>query len=63
MMESVDIHLILPEEQADALAEMVKRFSWVDARQLAADEQEARLIIDAVITLQAALRGHGFAPR
>jgi len=62
-MESVDIHLILPEEQADALAEMVKRFSWGDAWQLAADEQEARLIIDAVITLQAALREQGFAPR
>ncbi|MBO1907025.1 hypothetical protein KHP60_21170 [Microvirga sp. 3-52] len=62
-MQDVEITLTLPADQAEALAEMAKRFSWSDADQLAADDREARLIVSAVTALQAALRERGFAPR
>jgi hypothetical protein len=60
-MEKLEVTLTDP--QALALAQMVKRITWSDMRQLSADDDEAYAMKDAVIALQAALAAVGYAPR
>lgn len=53
----------LPEAEAMALAQFVKRLCWSDFRVCAVDDAEARTIRSAVDRLRRALRQAGFAPR
>lgn len=57
------ITLEIRDEQAEALAQMVKRFCWQDAQRLAADDQETRAVLDGIATLRSALAREGYAPR
>lgn len=59
----VTIMLDMPDEQAQALAQMVKRFCWHDARLFSSDEKELREILDGVTALRRALAREGYAPR
>lgn len=53
----------LTDEQAEALAQFVKRVGWSEMRQLAVDDNEANVIRFAVDRVQQALAVEGFAPR
>jgi hypothetical protein len=60
------IVLELPNDQAMALAQMVKRFTYDDADRLANPHDGGRerdAILDSTSTLQRALAEAGFAPR
>ncbi len=60
------IILDLPDEQAEALAQMVKRFTWDDAERFANRHDGGRerdAILEGTATLQRALAEAGFAPR
>jgi hypothetical protein len=50
-VSDISIPLVLSEEQADALAEMVKRFGRDDAQRLSADEAEEQAMVEAVIAI------------
>lgn len=60
---TAEIRMELPPDQADALAELVKRIGWSELRALAVDDVEAHAMRDAVETLRRALADGGFAPR
>jgi hypothetical protein len=53
----------LSDEEAMALAQLVKRLTWSDLRGCAIDDAETYTIRDAVGKLQDALAGAGYAPR
>ncbi|HBM2881081.1 TPA: hypothetical protein LVL09_004903 [Klebsiella oxytoca] len=55
--------LQLTDEEAMALAQLVKRLTWTDMRGCAVDDSEAYVISDAVAKLQKSLAEAGFAPR
>jgi hypothetical protein len=55
--------LVLPESQAEALAEFCKRVGWSEMRDCAVDDAEAYEIRAAIDGLRAALADAGFAPR
>jgi hypothetical protein len=60
------IVLDLPDEQAMALAQMMKRFCWEDAVRFANPHDSGRerdAIREGTLTLRRALREAGFAPR
>lgn len=60
------ILLELPDDQAIALAQMVKRFTYDDAVRFAHPHDGGRerdAILDGTSTLQRALAEAGFAPR
>lgn len=62
----IRVALELPEDQAMALAQLAKRFSFTDAQNLSAAYDgggERDTMIQAVCTLARALRDAGFAPR
>lgn len=59
----IKITLNLAEDQAGALAEMVKRICWPDIKALSADDREATAMLDGVLRLRKALEVVGFAPR
>ena len=61
--EPVVVTVELEPGQAYALAELVKRMHWSDARALAVDEAETETMIAAVTRLQRALADVGYAPR
>lgn len=60
---AIEIKLSLASDEAEALAEMVKRASWGDIRMLAVDDQEATVMLDGIRALRKALAESGFAPR
>jgi len=65
-MAEITIILILPAVQAEALAQLAKRFGWDHADSLSRQfdggvERDAMLA--GVLTLQRALAEAGFAPR
>ena len=62
-MSDISVPLVLSEEQADAPAEMVKRFGRDDAQRLSADEAEEQAMVEAVIAVRRALADAGLAPR
>lgn len=62
-MEDVKIELSLPDAQALALAQFVKRVRWTEVRQNAVGDDEADLMMDALGELAKALREAGYAPR
>jgi hypothetical protein len=53
----------LTDDQAEALAQFVKRVSWYDWRQNAVDDDEAHKMRSAFDQLQKALWRAGFNPR
>jgi hypothetical protein len=55
--------LRLGEDEAFALAQLVKRIGWTEMRALSVDEQETYAMRAAVTKLQRALAAAGFAPR
>ena len=50
--DSFKITVELTEQQAKALAQMVKRFTFGDARELAGPHPEAYYIIDAILKVR-----------
>jgi hypothetical protein len=62
-MKQTHIALELPEGQAWALAQLMKRITASAARELAVDQAETDEMMDAVRTVQAALAEAGYAPR
>lgn len=61
--KTVLISLELPENQAIALAQFIKRVGWSEMRGCAVNDNEAYEIKDAVCVLQNALAEKGYAPR
>ena len=57
------LHAELPDKQALALAQFLKRAGLDVYRQCAADEQEAYAMQEAGDTLRRALAEQGYAPR
>lgn len=53
----------LDDKTAMALAQLVKRFGFSDARRNAANDGEAYVMMDAVNAIQTELAEQGFAPR
>lgn len=62
-MDDVNVSMILPDRQALALAQLVKRIGWTEMRQNAVDDDEAYEIRDALGALAKALAEAGYSPR
>ncbi len=60
---TVEIKLELTDDQAEALAQFVKRVGWSEFRACAVDDTEAHEIRAAVDQVMRALRDAGYAPR
>lgn len=60
---NIRITLEMSEQEAEALAQFVKRSRWEHYTDCAVDTDEAYLIRDAVNRLQIGLSEAGFAPR
>lgn len=66
MSRNVTVALTLDAEEAMALAQLAKRFSWEDAKRLSNAHDgggERDTMLDAVGRLARALASAGFAPR
>lgn len=61
--QGVTVTVELSEGEALALAQLVKRMGFSDARQLAASDEEAYAMLDAIHRVQHGLAVAGFAPR
>ena len=59
----IRIALDLPDEEAQALAQFVKRVTWSEMRACAVDEAECYQIRAAIDKLQRALADADYAPR
>ena len=59
----MNLSLELTDDQANALAEFVKRCGWLEWRQNAVDDAEAYLMRDAFDQLARALKDGGYSPR
>lgn len=59
----VRISFDLPDGEAQALAQFVKRVGWTEMRACAVDDSEGYLIRSGIDALQHALRDVGFSPR
>jgi hypothetical protein len=57
------IELELPEKQAWAFAQFLKRITSTAVREFAVSQQETDEMMDAVRVVQAALAEAGYAPR
>ena len=57
------ITLELPDEQAEALAQLVKRIGWTEIRQNAKDDSEGYAMREALEGLAKALAAAGYSPR
>ena len=62
-MDTVIIHFELPEDQAMALAQFLKRVGYSAYRECAVDENEAYEMVYAADQLRQALARQGYAPR
>ena len=60
---TVEIKVELTDNQAEALAQFVKRVGWSEFRACAVDDAEAHEIRSAVDQVMRALRDAGYAPR
>jgi hypothetical protein len=61
--EKITVTVELTDEQAQALAQYLKRYIWTDVRQSAVDDEEAYLMRDAFNAMQYALTDAGYSPR
>lgn len=57
------ISFVLDDEQALALAQLVKRLTWTEFRSKAVDDEEAYSMRAAMDALQQALKDAGYSPR
>ena len=62
-MTTMDMHLELTDDQAQALAQFVKRVGWQEWRQNAVDDDEAALMREAFGQLARTLAEWGYSPR
>lgn len=53
----------IDDKTALALAQLVKRFGFRDARRNAVNDDEAYIMMDAINAIQNELAEHGIAPR
>lgn len=63
MDDLIKLNLELPECEAMALAQFVKRLGWSEMRAFAVDENEADEIREGIYKFQCALAQSGFNPR
>jgi len=63
VQDLITVHVEFNAEQAWALAQLVKRIGWADCRNLAEDEAQTRLMIQATERVRQALAEAGYAPR
>lgn len=61
--EKITVTVELTDEQAQALAQYLKRYIWTDVRQSAASDEEAYSMRDAFNAMQYALTDAGYSPR
>ena len=62
-MEQITVQVPLSDEQAWALAQLLKRLGYSDCRGLALDDNEAWLMMVAAERVRQALAEVGYAPR
>lgn len=62
-MPKIKIEVELEEDQALALAQYLKRYTWTDIRGCAVNDEEAYLMRSALDALQRVLANEGFSPR
>ena len=60
---NIKLTLELNDDQATALAQLVKRIGWRDWRSLSQDDAEAYQMRSACDQLRSSLANAGFAPR
>jgi hypothetical protein len=63
MQTGFPLHLTTTPQAVEALAQLVKRIGWSDARTLAVDDDEAYAMMDGLAALQRALAEAGYSPR
>lgn len=61
--EKITVTVELTDEQAQALAQYLKRYIWTDVRQSAASDEEAYSMRDAFNAMQYALTDAGYSPK
>ena len=61
--EKITVTVELTDEQAQALAQYLKRYIWTDVRQSAASDEEAYLMRDAFNAVRHSLADVGYSPR
>ena len=61
--KTITVTVELPEREAEALAQMVKRMSFDDLLKLAAGHPKAHDMLVALLTVKRALADKGYAPR
>lgn len=62
-MNDFSIVVELPDEEAQALAQFVKRVGWYEVRENAANEEEAHMMIASLNKLRRGLAEAGYCPR
>lgn len=63
MAGKVPITINLSDDEAQALAQYLKRYIWTDVRKSAVNDEEAYLMRDAFNVIQRELSEAGYAPR
>ncbi len=59
----IRLEVELTEDQAEALAQLLKRIGWAEWRGLSVSDAEAELMRSASEALRSALARQGYAPR
>jgi hypothetical protein len=59
----IDVKFEIPDQEALALAQLMKRIGWNEIRGNAIDDDEAYLMRDAIYRLQQGLSEAGYSPR
>lgn len=62
-MDEVNVSVYLDDDEALALAQLVKRLSWNEMRQNAVSEDETYLMRSALAKLMTGLSEAGYSPR
>ena len=61
--EKITVTVELTDEQAQSLAQYLKRYIWTDVRQSSASDEEAYLMQEAFNAMQHSLADAGYSPR
>lgn len=61
--QEINVVFQLSDQQALALAQLLKRLGWSDLRSNAVDDGETYLMQEALSELRAALAAAGYSPR